>query len=232
MSKRRKAEQQRANESTPKRRTRADAQQEVLLATPESDRAAEVADTPEIIRRSPCRSIRQRPTCSDFGPFRRQVFGDDYHFCAECDKWDDLTPDAKLRIRTTKIVNHIERLVSLSVIDESRAALWTIAVENYRSAMDLLRQKEDFTNDGIAMFQKHADLFFQNWVKLHGNAGVTNYIHMMGSGHFAEYLYKWRNLYQYSQQGWEAMNSMIKTFFFRRTNHGGAAGNKGTSNKS
>ncbi len=73
-------------------------QQEVLLATPESDRAAEVADTPEIIRRSPRRSIRQRPTCSDFGPFRRQVFGDDYHFCAECDKWDDLTPDAKLRI--------------------------------------------------------------------------------------------------------------------------------------
>jgi hypothetical protein len=204
----------------------------VLLATPESDRAAEVADTPEIIRRSPRRSIRQRPNCSDFGPFRRQVFGDDYHFCAECDKWDDLTPDAKLRIRTTKIVNHIERLVSLSVIDESRAALWTIAVENYRSAMDLLRQKEDFTNDGIAMFQKHADLFFQNLVKLHGNAGVTNYIHMMGSGHVAEYLYKWRNLYRYSQQGWEAMNSMIKTFFFRRTNHGGAAGNKGTSNKS
>jgi hypothetical protein len=45
LSKRRKAEQRRANESTPKRRTRADAQQEVLLAMPESDRAAEVADT-------------------------------------------------------------------------------------------------------------------------------------------------------------------------------------------
>jgi hypothetical protein len=55
---------------------------------------------------------------------------------------------------------------------------------------------------------------------------------MVGSGHFAEYLYKWRNLYPYSQQGWEAMNAMIKTFFYHRTNHGGSAGNKGTSQKS
>jgi hypothetical protein len=46
---------------------------------------------------------------------------------------------------------------------------------------------------------------------------------MIGAGHLAEYLYKWRNLYRYSQQGWEAMNALIKTFFYRRTNHGGAA---------
>jgi hypothetical protein len=45
--------------------------------------------------------------------------------------------------------------------------------------------------------------------------GVTNYIHMIGSGHVAVYLYKWKNLYQYLQQGWEAINSLIKTFFFR-----------------
>jgi hypothetical protein len=87
-------------------------------------------------------------------------------------------------------------------------------------------------NEEIATFQKHVDLFFQNWVKLHGVEGITNYILMMGTGHFAEYLYKWKNLYQYSQQGWEALNTLIKTFYFRRTNHGGSAGNKGVSNKS
>jgi hypothetical protein len=51
--------------------------------------------------------------------------------------------------------------------------------------------------------------------------GITNYIHMIGSGHIADYLFKWKNLYRFSQQGWEAMNSLIKTFFFRRTSHGG-----------
>jgi hypothetical protein len=53
---------------------------------------------------------------------------------------------------------------------------------------------------------------------------------MIGSGHVAEYLYKWKNLYRFSQQGWEAMNSLIKTFFFRRTSHGG--GVRGNSKKS
>ena len=60
--------------------------------------------------------------------------------------------------------------------------------------------------------------------------GITNYLHMIGSGHIADYLYKWKNLYRFSQQGWEAMNSLIKTFFFRRTSHGG--GVKGKSKKS
>ena len=53
---------------------------------------------------------------------------------------------------------------------------------------------------------------------------------MIGAGHISDYLYKWRSLYQYSQQGWEAMNLLVKTFFFRQTNHGG--GVRGPSKKS
>lgn len=134
--------------------------------------------------------------------------------------------------RAREIVSNFSLLLDITVVNEPRKALWNIAIESYRRAMKLLRQKEDFTNERIEEVQKLMDLFFQNWVKLHGLEGVTNYIHMMGAGHLAEYLYKWRNLYRYSQQGWEAMNALIKTFFFRRTNHGGAAGNKGTSKKS
>lgn len=46
-----------------------------------------------------------------------------------------------------------------------------------------------------------------------------------------EYLFHWRNLYVHSQQGWEAYNSLVKTFFFRRTQRGGA-GNQGKGKKS
>jgi len=80
------------------------------------------------------------------------------------------------------------------------------------------------------MFQSNVDKFFRIWVELCGHEGVTNYIHMMSSGHFAEYLIYWRNLYRHSQQGWEAFNSFLKTFFFRRTNRGGA-GNRGMGKK-
>jgi hypothetical protein len=44
---------------------------------------------------------------------------------------------------------------------------------------------------------------------------------MLASGHVAEYVFHWGNLYEHSQQGWEAFNALVKSFFFRRTNHGG-----------
>ena len=112
-------------------------------------------------------------------------------------------------------------LVDFCVTDQARASLWMMALNNYRTAIILLRKRDDFTNTEIVTYQHHADRFFQAWVGLWQKEGITNYIHMIGSGHIADYLYKWRNLYRYSQQGWEAMNSLVKTFYFRRTNHGG-----------
>jgi hypothetical protein len=158
---------------------------------------------------------------------------DPCHWCMPYDTTEKkLGPITMDNTRVRKIVDSLEMLIDITVVDANWKILWYSALQNYRIAMVLLRQKRDFTNDQIATFQRHADLFFQKWVELHQKEGVTNYIHMMGSGHFAEYLYKWRNLYRYSQQGWEAMNAMIKTFFYRRTNHGGSTGNKGTSQKS
>jgi len=81
------------------------------------------------------------------------------------------------------------------------------------------------------MFQSHIDAFFILWVDITGHEGITNYIHMLAVGHISEYLVYWGNLYDHSQQGWEAFNSLIKTFFFRRTGRGGA-GNKGRGPKS
>ena len=71
------------------------------------------------------------------------------------------------------------------------------------------------------------DDFYQSWIKLSlGKRGVTNYIHLLGSGHISELLFKWRNLYAHSQQGWEALNSLVKSVYFRRSNRGGGRGLK------
>jgi len=92
-------------------------------------------------------------------------------------------------------------------------------------------QKTNLTVGKLESFQSHVDQFFAIWVNLTGHKGVTNYIHMLASGHISEYLIYWGNLYDHLQQGWEAFNSLIKTFFFRRTGRGGA-GNKGRGPKS
>jgi hypothetical protein len=84
-----------------------------------------------------------------------------------------------------------------------------------------MRQKTDYTDNDITTFQNIIDDFFQVWVQLHSQTGCTNYIHMLSSGHIAEYMLCWHNLHRFSQQGWEHFNSLLKVFFFHRTHHGG-----------
>ena len=65
----------------------------------------------------------------------------------------------------------------------------------------MVRRKEDFTDQDILDFQNHIDQWFQLWVKLHGKDGVTNYVHILASGHVSEYLNYWKSLHAHSQQG-------------------------------
>jgi hypothetical protein len=57
-----------------------------------------------------------------------------------------------------------------------------------------------------------------------GNEGITNYIHMLASGHIKYYMEIHWNLYKYSQQGWESLNSKYKQVFFKHTQREGNYG--------
>ena len=101
---------------------------------------------------------------------------------------------------------------------------WKTCATNFQMGMELLRSQDDLTQAEVCEFQDHMDPFFQEWMKMQTLPRITNYIHMLGSGHIAEYIFHWGNLYQHSQQGWEAFNSLIKTFFFQRIAQGGGCG--------
>ena len=116
---------------------------------------------------------------------------------------------------TRMVINNLTLLIDKTVVDDSDKALWLITVDNYKNAMTLLWKKEDFTNEEIADYQKYGNLFFVNWVKLQENAGVAVKLHSHdGFRTLCRVPFKWRNLYRYSQQGWEAMNTLINTVFF------------------
>jgi hypothetical protein len=91
----------------------------------------------------------------------------------------------------------------------------------FEQCMTFASQKTPFSNEEIEAFQDSADAFCQLWFDMQKIEGCTNYIHMLSSGHIRDYLLRHRNLYIYSNQGWEAMNSLVKTVFFRRTQRGG-----------
>jgi hypothetical protein len=41
------------------------------------------------------------------------------------------------------------------------------------------------------------------WVELTGREGMKTYMHLIISGHLVAYLKGWKNLYIFSNQGWE-----------------------------
>jgi hypothetical protein len=124
--------------------------------------------------------------------------------------------------RSRNLVGQLELLVEVSVPCHIRKGKWQRLLPRYRQYMETARKNGDWnTPNELAAFQNDVDLWFQDWVSLHGKAAITNYIHMLASGHVAEYVFHWGNLYEHSQQGWEAFNALVKSFFFRRSNHGG-----------
>jgi hypothetical protein len=98
---------------------------------------------------------------------------------------------------------------------------WRDTITLYNSAIDLLRKPTIFSDDEIEEFQTLVDDFYKHWIELVGREGITNYIHMLGSGHIAYYLQVHRNLYKFSQQNWESLNEKMKVTYFRNTQRGG-----------
>lgn len=90
--------------------------------------------------------------------------------------------------------------------------------------MELLRKRSNYTIAEIDRFQDLIDAFFSKYIEQVGNEGITNYIHMLGSGHVRYYMEIHKNLYKYSQQGWESLNAKYKQVFFNHTQRGGHSG--------
>jgi hypothetical protein len=155
-------------------------------------------------------------------------------------QWECPTTDDGLMVgaitldnnKARKIVENIEELADLSFACSDRKYQFLFAVRKYNAALGILRQKQEYIDEDIVNFQSNVDDFFQVWIQLFSQAGCTNYIHFLASGHIAEYMFRWRNLHCFSQQGWENFNSLLKVFFFRRTAHGGPSGRESGGPKS
>lgn len=105
--------------------------------------------------------------------------------------------------------------------DQDKAATLNESLREYLTAMKILKKREDYTLDEINSFQEHIDKWFALWIKEFGRDTYSNYIHLLHSGHIAEEMRTFGCLYRYSQEGLEAMNALIKSFWFRRTGRGG-----------
>ncbi len=79
------------------------------------------------------------------------------------------------------------------------------------------------------LFQDKIDEFYEQWIHLFREAGVTNYIHILGSGNMLYFLQWYDCLYMYSQQGWEDLNNRCKAFLMQNSSRGGYRSGEGKS---
>jgi hypothetical protein len=136
---------------------------------------------------------------------------------------DQTIPNSHVR-KFLKAHKLITKLCLPLVTDEPRRNAWDESFLLWNDLMKVSRKRDYFEIDDIHDFQDQADEWFFKWHALHGRDGMTNYIHMISSGHLAFYLKEWGNLWKYSQQGWESLNSLMKSVYYRRTQRGGHGG--------
>ena len=98
---------------------------------------------------------------------------------------------------------------------------WHDLMDVFIPLLAALDRKEDFTDEQIDELHLLCNLFFDKYATVLSAEEVTHYIHLLGAGHITYHLTKHRNLAKYSQQGWEALNQLLKQFYFNSTNHGG-----------
>ena len=142
-------------------------------------------------------------------------------------KNDKLDPISLSNVSARKVVKRIELLFDLVFAQHpqecQRRNMFKVCItEQFQALMESVRQRTDFTDNDIIKLQRKIDIFYDSWYDLCGKDGLTNYIHLLGSGHVMYYLKKYRNLYRFSNQAWERLNNRLKMFYLQKTQRGGS----------
>jgi hypothetical protein len=159
------------------------------------------------------------------GLFNTQVWGSVYaptHWQIPVDENEKkLLPLCLDNERCKAALDSIDTVIDFLFTNNNQPEEYKQCISLFRQLFVKLRKKTPFSDPEILEFQRTTDEWFQMWMDLEGWEGCTNYTHMLGSGHIADLLFHHRNLYVFSNQGWEALNSLIKQVYFRRTGRGG-----------
>jgi len=115
----------------------------------------------------------------------------------------------------------IDTLIECAIQDEELRRKPAQAVSMYTQGMCIITVHHSLEDEEKELFQDYMDDFFQEWIGIFGVEGVSNYIHLLGSGQMLYFIKNYGCLYLYSQQGWEALNNRIQTYIQQSSGRGG-----------
>jgi len=109
-------------------------------------------------------------------------------------------------------MSNCDRLIDECIPGDAKKCKWKYAIVMYNAAMKILQKKSNYTVDKIKKFQLLVDHSYLTFHSIYGKDIATKYWHMLSSGHIMWFMNCWGNLYRYSNQGWEALNQLMKSF--------------------
>jgi len=119
------------------------------------------------------------------------------------------------------ILQKLKRLIDICIVGDEKRRKWVYAANLYNHSMMILRKRSDYTNEEKEEFQLSIDKCYLVLRSMYQQHIATNYWHMLSAGHILWYMNKVGCLHKYSNQGWEALNRLVKNYLDRRTNMGG-----------
>ena len=167
------------------------------------------------------------------GVVNRDVFGRVHLHEDDQTGWKvPMTPDGKelgeismdgstAKMFMVRISHLIDVCLGEHPLGQDYVADWKECMQSYRDMWDLMSSRRELSFDDVCHFVYISDIFMGRYTALTGRDGMTNYFHMLRDGHIASALETYGNLYRYSQQGWENINSVMKRTFHRGTSKGG-----------
>jgi hypothetical protein len=167
------------------------------------------------------------------GVVNRDIFGRTEQHKEDTSGWNvPMLPDGKtladinMDDTTCKLFDRgmdflIEACIGSHTLGPQYSLDWKECMQGYRQVRALMNARTEFKFDDVCAFVLMSDAFMERYIALTGRDGMTNYFHMLHTGHIAYYLLKFKNLYRLLQQGWENINSVMKRSFHRGTQRGG-----------
>jgi hypothetical protein len=142
----------------------------------------------------------------------------------------DLT-DVRLRIVCKDITTIIDMIFPdpKTPLDIDRKTNYQLLFRIWDRIVSILRNPNDFSDEDITQYQLLADEFTALYIKMFGTEKITNYIHMLHSGHVAEFLEVYRNIARFATISVESTVGQVRCFVHRRTNKNGHSGKAGVN---
>jgi hypothetical protein len=117
--------------------------------------------------------------------------------------------------RLRKVFANISLLIEANL--GANGAAFANLFSLYMRFMTRLQSDIEYSDEEIEVASDAMTDFGECWISLFGTDSITNYVHYIIAGHVALFLMKYRNLAIFANQGWEAMNGVMKKYLGRRT---------------